>query len=277
MGLSHRGRALGLALGLAAAACSSSKRRAPDDALTVPRGDAAVAHAKGSGATGVLDPVPPDDAAPLPVPPTTGDLQVRAEWKDVPAALRAAPGRTPCHTPRTPAVSPTTTWGIPEALIIVEGAPSTLEPARVVVGDCTVTPRVVAASSLIVESAVDHPVEVVLVKRGELARIEKLAAGTPRRIQLPIAGHAVAVPLDAGGIYELRTDAKPPETAWIVAAPAAVTEPSGQIVVRDLPPGSYAVRAWLPPRAGAPARTATGKIDVEVGELADLTLDLAAR
>ncbi len=266
----------GLALALLVA-CSSSKR-APDDALTAPRGDAVVAVDPGDAAA------PAADAAPVPAPtapkpaPTTGDIQVRVEWRDVPAALRASPGRTPCATPRTPAVAPTTTWGIPDVFVIVERGSVVPAEARIVVADCTLTPRAVAARTLIVESGVERPVTVSLVKRGDLASIDKLEAGTAKPIQLPIAGHAVAIQLEAGTIYELRTDvAAPgkPESAWIIAAPAAVTEASGQVLLRDLAPGKHAVRAWLPPRAGAPARTATGTATVEAGDLADLTLPLA--
>src|SRR5690606_14172736 len=104
----------------------------------------------------------------------------------------------------------------------------------------------------------------------------KLEESTPpRTIQLPVAGHAVAAALDPGAIYALATDAKDPELAWIVAASATVTDASGVAVVKDVAPGVHAVRAWLPPRAGRPARYAAGKVTVAAGELAELTLKLA--
>ena len=240
-------------------ACSSNKPRTADDAThaTPPRGDA-----------------PAIDAAAEVLPPSakTGDLQVRVEWRDVPVPMRASPGRTACNTPRVPAVAPTTTWGIPEVLVVVEGATIPSTSTRIVLADCALAPRIVAATSLVVESAMDRPAKITFGKRGELASLDKLDKGAPRPIQLPIAGHAVTVPLDANGIYELAAGA---ETAWIVASPSAgVTEPSGALLVKDLAPGKYAVTAWLPPRAGAAAKIAKGSATVTAGDLANITLEL---
>jgi len=39
--------------------------------------------------------------------------------------------------------------------------------------------------------------------------------------------------------------------------------------------GAHAVTAWLPPRAGQPARTGRGTATVTAGELAELTVTLA--
>ena len=243
------------------AACSSNKPRTADDATHTPP--------------------PPRDAIVVDAPPPivssakTGDLQVRVEWRDVPIPMRASPGRTACKTPRLPAVAPTTTWGIPEVLVVIDGSAAGHggatgpQPAnRIVLADCAFSPRIVAATSVVVESAVDRPAKLSFTKRGEA--LDKLEAGTPRAIQLPIAGHAVTLPLDANGIYELTADT---ESAWIVAASnAGVTEANGALLVRDLAPGTYAVTAWLPPRAGATAKRVTGSATVVAGDLADLTL-----
>ncbi len=261
-------------------ACSGTKPRAVEDARTTPpvRGDGGAAAASGSGAPAA------DDA---PAGPTTGDAQIRVEWRDVPVAMRASPGKTACNTPRAPAIAPTTTWGVPDVLVIVEGMPADpvaipatgqvaipAAAARVVLADCAFTPRLVAASALVVESAVDRPAKIELARRGAITRLDKLEPGTPRVVQLPIAGHGVVVPLEPGGIYELATDGKEPETAWIIAAPAAITEASGAVIVKDLAPGAHAVTAWLPPRSGQAARIARGTITVVAGDLAELTLDL---
>jgi len=117
-------------------------------------------------------------------------------------------------------------------------------------------------------------------------------SAAPRLLRLPIAGHAVAVALDAGGVYELATSAKDPETSWIVAigggssgssavsvstaSAATITDASGQVVLHAVPPGPHAVTAWLPPRAGQPARLARGTVTAVAGQLAELTLQLAA-
>jgi len=250
-------------------ACSSNKPRTADDATHVARGDAPAIDA-------IAIDAPP--AAPISTA-KTGDLQIRVEWRDVPIPMRASPGRTTCNTPRLPAVAPTTTWGIPDVLIIVEGAAIPPSATHVVLADCVLTPRLVAASSLVVESAVDRPASLTFAKRGELASITKLDTGKPIPIQLPIAGHTVTLPLEANGIYELvASPAGQPraESAWIVAASgnAGVTEPNGALLVKDLAPGTYPVSAWLPPRAGAPAKLAKGSATIVAGDVADLTLEL---
>jgi hypothetical protein len=38
--------------------------------------------------------------------------------------------------------------------------------------------------------------------------------------------------------------------------------------------GTHHLRAWLPPRAGQPARHAEGQVTVVAGDLAELTLEL---
>jgi len=47
------------------------------------------------------------------------------------------------------------------------------------------------------------------------------------------------------------------------------------VLVRDVPPGVHAVRAWLPPRGDQPARHAHGEVTVVAADLAELTLQLA--
>jgi hypothetical protein len=254
---------------LVAAACSGKAR--PDGVGSSGAGGSAGGSAGSAGAAGSGAPAAP--SAP-------GDVQIRVEWADVPMAARASPGRTPCHTPRAPSVAPTVTWGVPEAVVIVEGAPADAAEARVVLADCALSPRVAIGSSLVVESAADRPTSVALTRRAELPKPEAAAAAAaPRVLRLPIVGHAVAVPLEAGGVYELATADKDPELAWIVAprpgAGAAVTDADGQIVLRGLPAGPHAVLAWLPPRAGQPARIARGTVTVTAGQLAELKLALA--
>jgi hypothetical protein len=84
----------------------------------------------------------------------------------------------------------------------------------------------------------------------------------------------VTVALEPGGVYQLATEGKDPETAWVVAAAGAVTDPGGGVLVKDVPVGVHAVHAWLPPRAGQPARHAEGRVTVAAGDLAELTLEL---
>jgi hypothetical protein len=242
-------------------ACSG--RPHPEDAAHLVGRDAAVAPSPGSAVE------PP--AAPIAL--ATGDLQVRVEWPHATVAARSSPGRTACRTARQPSVAPTTTWGIPEALVIVEGAARTPAAAHVTLTDCVPTPRLAAGRSLAITSAVDRPARLVLRRRGAF---DQLAGSAPISVLLPIAGHTVTAALEPGNVYSLETDAAEPEVAFIAALPDAyVTEASGQVVVRDLAAGSHAVTAWLPPRGGQPARIGRGTATVMAGELAELTVTLA--
>lgn len=250
---------------VALAACSSHAKPAEDGARTAPR---------------VVEGAHVADAAPAPVANgAPGDLQIRVEWHDVPAALRASPKRTACGTAAPADVAPTTTWGVPEVFVMLSGerAKPADAPARVVVERCAIAPRaIVAGSSLAIVSSSEQPLEGKLVAHGSLTELATLPAGTPRAVQLPIAGHEVTAALDAGA-YELAFgDA----SAWIVAAPrghAGVTDAAGQVVLRDLPSGSYEITAWLPPRAGQPGKLAHGEAKVTAGALAEVTVDLAAK
>jgi hypothetical protein len=250
-------------------ACGGKPR--PEEAARPPvPGDAAPADAAaGDAAAG-------DAAAPAPsARGATGDLQVRVEWPGVPVAARSSPGRTPCGTPRAPSVAPTTTWGIPDALVVVEGAPGPTGPsptARVTLADCALTPRIATGAALAITSAVDRPARLVLRRRGAL---DHLAPGDPVPVQLPIAGHTVAVALDAGAIYSLETDAPEPEVSFLAAVPGRITDATGHAVLRDLATGPHAVTAWLPPRAGQPARIGHGTATIAAGELTELTITLA--
>ena len=246
---------------VALAACSSSKRRSPEDAKrATPTGDAAMAVS----ADALVQPKSP-----------SGDVQVRVEWTNVPPAARSSPGKTGCGTPRAAAVAPTTTWGIPDAVVIVDGAPGRLGEAHVRLADCALTPRIAIGSTLVVDSASDKPAKLVLSHRARASelRVEIKSAILARTIQLPIAGHAVRAPLAEDAVFELAINKGDP--AWLVAAQAAVTDPSGVVLVRDVSPGVHAVRAWLPPRGDQPARHAVGQVTVVDGDLAELTLQLA--
>lgn len=237
------------------AACSGAKPHAVDDAV---RGSA------------VAPPPAVADAAVAPIAATgTGDAAIHVIWKNVPVGDRGSPGRTPCNTPRAPSVAPTTTWGIPDAFVIIDrgGAPGGEAP--LVLADCALAPRAIAAGSLVVASHVVRPAQLALRERGTPAA---LVDGTAVPIALPLAGHAVRVPLVAGKAYELAAG---DETAWILADRALVTDATGTATWRDLASGVHQVTAWLPPRAGRPAKLAHGEVTITAGVLADATIELA--
>jgi hypothetical protein len=226
----------------------------------------------GDGSGSVVAPI---DAPPAPEvkAPTTGDISVRVQWEKVPREARVSPGTTSCNTPLTAQVSPSTTWGIGDVVVFVEGAP--LRPvteARVVAAACTLSPRVAVGTSLAIASGADRPLKLSLAHEINAADLAK-AREPARAVGLPIAGHEVTSALAAGGIYRLSFDDKDKgDDAWVVSADAVITDASGVVLIKDVAPGTHAIRAWLPARGKLPAHTAMGTIDVAAGELAELTL-----
>ncbi len=231
-------RVLALAVVCGSWACSGSKTKSEDAKPIVHPSDAAVARAP--------------DAAP-PAPGGKGDASIRVEWHDVPLEARK-PG--PCG----PQVSPTTTWGIPDVVVTID-APGTApaRTARIVLDTCLRPPVQVATSSLLVASGTLQPAKLAISHDG----------AAPLPVELPIAGHEVAVALQPGR-YELTAGAA---KAWLVAAPTpwtAVTEASGVAILRDVPSGTWPISAWSP----ASGRTAKGEIAVAAGQLAEVTVQL---
>ncbi len=262
-----RGTCAMILVGWLSGACGNKARPAADDAV---RGPHAEDGAKGSAAA--ADAAAAPDADPD-VAPDTAAIHVR--WTDLPTSWRRSPGPTPCHTPRAPAVEPTTLWGIPDALVTLDGAREVPAEARVTLADCVLSPRLVVGRTLVVESTLDRPVRLALEKHGDVASLDKLHAEKPRAIQIPIAGHAVEVALDAGGVYRLAVENQAAiEPAWIVAAPAAVTDDSGMAELAA-PAGKHAVVAWLPARAGQSARQVAGTVTIEADRGVEHTLELA--
>ncbi|CAN5741027.1 hypothetical protein BH11MYX2_BH11MYX2_36080 [soil metagenome] len=248
---------------LALCACSGTKQPHVDDArLTVSDGS-------GSAAVAPIDAPPAPEAK----PPTTGDINVRVQWAKMPRDARVSPGISSCNTPLTAQVSPSTTWGIGDVVVFVEGAPArSVGEARIVAAKCSLLPRVAVGASLALASGGDRPVKLSLAH--EINAADLATASEPARaVSLPIAGHEVSTVLTAGGIYHLAFDDKDKgDDAWIVSADAIITDASGGVLIKDVAPGTHEIRAWLPPRGKLPAHTATGKVDVAAGELAELTL-----
>lgn len=145
-------------------------------------------------------------------------------------------------------------------------------------------PRVALASTtLVLASAADSPAKLALAKSSQLPFGGTAAAGVAKPVYLPVAGHAVDATLEPRGIYHVQI-ANPDgttfdaEDAWVVAADSpftAITEANGQVVLRDIPVGTYTATAWLPPRAGQDAKIAHAQVTVTDGGLAEVTLDIS--
>jgi len=158
-------------------------------------------------------------------------------------------------------------------VVFVDGAPATVaSPVRIAVGACSIAPRIAIGTSVVIASAADHPLRVSLSPRFDVADSKRKLPTASVPIALPIAGHEVTTTLGPS-IYRITADGKV-DDAWLVGAPATITDASGVALVKDLAPGTYTVRAWLPPRGGQPAREAKAEVTVAVGDLAELTLKL---
>jgi hypothetical protein len=214
----------------------------------------------------------------------SGDLQVHVEWHDVPTALRASPGRTACNTARPAALAPSTTWGIPDVVVLVDAGAPSAQDARVVARRCELAPAlqvVGTGATLEVASEAEQPLALGLDRYAApdtvVAAGAALGSATRMPIQLPVIGHAVAIALAEAVVDAVTAPGSDEDAAWVVAWPhaAAVTDRDGVAALRGLPAGGHAVVAWLPPRAGQPARVARGSATVVAGQLADATLSIA--
>jgi hypothetical protein len=258
---------------LAAAACSGGKAKTVEDAHPPRPVDAAAPPPPPAVAHGYhVDPDMPK--------PVYGDVQVRVEWKDTPQPLRAPGPPTPCKTPRAPALAPTTTWGIPDVLVAIDvdhgrafTAPAT--PPRIVLEDCELTPRaLVAGTTVALSSAMPTPATATIVELARPLGGPPLTA-PPRSVQLPIAGHTVELALEPNTVYAIAYGTDDVAAVASAASPyVAVTDSSGNVSLRGVPIGTYPVRAYVPARAGAEARLASGTVTVTAGAVAEITLDL---
>jgi len=267
--------ALALLAVLAPAACGPKRPVATNHDA----GDAGAADAGAIDATADEAEVATDDAG-----ARGGRIKVTVTWPTAPPAVRASPGYTACHTPKRPRARIGTLHGVAGVLVVVDDAPATATgvdagtggapPApspRIVIRDCLPSPPIALAPSDAAAIELQNQDE-----RPHAATIEPLGAawragaappaGATARAQLPALGHTVTVPLDGPGVWRLAVD---DAWAYVVSAPhAAITDDVGQVGLPALPPGTYAVTAWLPPTApGQPDQRATGTLAVPGGDL----------
>jgi hypothetical protein len=171
-------------------ACSGGKVKVSEDARSSsPKSDALAA-------------LPPAMVHGYRVDPAakTGDVQIRVEWKDVPQPMRAPGPVTTCGTPRTPALAPSTTWGVPDVLVVVDvdhGKAFDPPRGRVVLAECNFVPRaVIAGPTVTLASAMPGPAAITLQDVARPLAGAALTGTKPRTIHLPIAGHEVEATLE---------------------------------------------------------------------------------
>lgn len=159
------------------------------------------------------------------------------------------------------------------AIEVDHGKEPAASPAHLVLEKCVLSPRIAIGSSVVVSSAMEGPQDLTIAALGSVRPLGPVTAPhSPRVVHLPVIGHEV----DAGGT-ELVSVASAEDSAVVAVAPTpyyAVTEANGQVVLRDVPVGTWAVTALLPARSGQPARIAKGTVTVTADALAEVTLAL---
>ena len=163
-----------------------------------------------------------------------GDVQVRVEWKDVPVAARASPGRSACGTAIAGSVAPTTTWGIPDVLVMIDvdhGKALVAQPARIVLEACALSPRVAIAPALTVASAMDAPTQISFGRVGAARPLAIPVKGSEAIARLPVIGHEVELPIAVGSLLAITSG----EDAALALSPPtpyyAITEANGQVAL----------------------------------------------
>ena len=216
-----------------------------------------------------------------------GTIAVTVTWPDAPAAVRASPGVTACSTPRRPRATIGALHGVAGVVVVLDGVaagkrPPAATPLRLTVRDCALEPAVAVlprtGGSLEVQAQDDAGHTIAITDLGP-ALGGAVAAGEPvvTRARLPVWGHTVALPLPAAGVRRVQLD-DADDAAHVVVTDqpyAAVTGEDGAAALEQVPAGTYAVVAWLPPAAGQPAITARGEVTVVAGDRVELTLRLA--
>lgn len=252
---------------LAIVGCSGKKPPAVEDARKSTADAAANADATAAADASA--------GAPVITPPTTGDVSVRVEWPAMPRELRVSPGASGCGTPLAAQAVPTTTWGIPDVVVFVEGAPIRApSTARVVANRCEIEPRVAVGTTVAIASSADRPLRAQITRAFSATDLAAASGDKARGVALPVVGHEAIAELSEG-IYKVAVTGERTDEAWVVSAPAVLTDATGAALIKDVAPGTHTVLGWLAPRGKLPARKVTGQVDVVAGELAEVTLTLA--
>jgi hypothetical protein len=213
---------------------------------------------------------PLDDAA---------DVTVRVEWKQATAAQRTSPGRDPCGNARPEHARVHTLHGVADAIVWLDVGAGKAPPARAA---ATVSLRTCAlAPAAQVASRADAP----LIVRGlderraavEVAWAERVAPPETviARAELVVVGASFEVALKPW-LAMVTTDASS-DPAYVVVPPhpyVAVTDDTGAAALAQVPPGTYAVHAWLRGGDGEAPRAVDGEVTVEPGVDAAVTLSL---
>lgn len=261
-------------------------------------GDAGPVAGQGRDAAAAPGPVTPDGAA-APyrlaalgaddVVVGGGTVAVTVIWPDAPPAVRVSPGVTTCATPRPPRATIGALHGVAGAVVIIEGVaagkrPPPAAPARLTVRDCAIAPRIAiqprigATLEVQAQDDVDRAIAIAELGLAWTDASGATGASGATRARLAGWGHTVSLPLAAAGVRRIEADgvADPAHVVVTDQPYAAVTGDDGAVALDQVPAGTHAVVAWLPPAADQPAQVARGQVTVVAGDKVDITLRLGS-
>ena len=213
-----------------------------------------------------------------------GTIAVTVQWPDAPAAMRASPGVTACATARPPRARIGALHGVAGAVVMIDGNVASgriaaAAPVRLTVRDCALAPSTMVATAgatLEVQAQDDAGHAIAIAELGP-AWSAVAASEVVTRARLPAWGHTVALPMAAAGVRRIEADGAA-DAAYVDVTDqpyAAVTAEDGSAALTQVPAGTHAIVAWLPPAAGQPALIARGKATVVAGDRVELTLRMA--
>ena len=215
-----------------------------------------------------------------------GTIAVTVTWPDAPAAVRRSAGVSACATPRPPRARIGALHGLAGAVVFLDGVtagkrPPPAAPVRLTVRDCAiepaaaVVPRLGATLEVQAQDDLGHTVAIALLGPAWTAAAPAEPSSVTRA-RLPVWGHTVSLPLPVAGVRRVTADGSD-DAAYVVVTDhpyAVVTADDGTAALEQVPAGTHAVVAWLPPAAGQPALLARGTAVVAGGDKVEVTLRL---
>lgn len=221
-----------------------------------------------------------------------GTVAVTVIWPDAPPAVRASPGVTTCATPRPARATIGALHGVAGAVVMIEDVavgkrPPPAAPVRLMVRDCAIAPRIAIqpriGATLEVQAQDDVERAIAISELGLAWSAPPDPAGAAAgagvtRARLAGWGHTVSLPLAAAGVRRIEADGVA-DAAHVVVTDqpyAAVTGDDGAVALDQVPAGTHAVVAWLPPTGEQPAQVARGQVTVVAGDKVDITLRLGS-
>ena len=211
----------------------------------------------------------------------SGSIEVSVIAPSPRAKLLASPGVNGCKKPRRGELAVHTLGGVPGSVVWLEdikrGHDKTtqLTAIRQRLRECNIDPRVTAVgrldASLNVSTSSESARELQVAHGADLASLSVVG-----RLPMTPIGRGFAVPMKTAGLYRVHGDGVDGGWAVVTGTPyIAPTDEKGKARLSSVPSGTYSLRAWHPPVAGASVAKAVS-VTVEAGKVATVVIDLSS-